>query len=488
MRIKRFEAHSMAEALRMVKKEFGRDAVILSAKTLKKNKSVFGKRNSGHVVVTAAIDRSPAKTAPMESEQAFQSQPSPSTYSAAAGLDNSLSAKPSILDRFSPITRTGQQKLRDKFMELSNTGYQKEKSHSEFVADQEQVLYQSLTGRGVSSQLAEEIVDQVTELLSKPAVSQDMEVHEALHQVISARHWVAPKNEFFTNKPSTAVLFGAPGAGKTTTAVKLAAESAMMGQKTALLSLDNQRAAGMIELERYARLLKVPVYAGFDSENLDKTLQQCRYAGNLIVDTPGLGPNNRQAFEELKSQLNLLGADTRYLLIPAPVNKQMILRTLELYKPLGVNRLIITQLDWSESVDPWLDIAVLAELPIAFTTDSPLVSESIQTTTSHWLMNYLMNAEPFKEKKQSVTVVSQHQRDEHGDQYVANSNSDIFHRSKCRSVQRISTQNVVIFHNQSDAIEKKYKPCRMCCADLLESKPINRPAYTYRAANRYFAR
>ena len=36
MKIKRFEASSMSDALRMVKKEFGDDAVILSAKTVKK--------------------------------------------------------------------------------------------------------------------------------------------------------------------------------------------------------------------------------------------------------------------------------------------------------------------------------------------------------------------------------------------------------------------------------------------------------------------
>ena len=34
MKIKRFEASNMAEALRMVRKEFGEDAVILSAKKI----------------------------------------------------------------------------------------------------------------------------------------------------------------------------------------------------------------------------------------------------------------------------------------------------------------------------------------------------------------------------------------------------------------------------------------------------------------------
>ena len=60
MKIKRFEARSMSEALRMVKKEFGDDAVILSATNSKKNGKLFRSKAGGEVVVTAAIDMEPA--------------------------------------------------------------------------------------------------------------------------------------------------------------------------------------------------------------------------------------------------------------------------------------------------------------------------------------------------------------------------------------------------------------------------------------------
>ncbi|MGD8835573.1 MAG: hypothetical protein PVJ19_11555, partial [Desulfobacteraceae bacterium] len=56
MKIKRFEATSMSEALRQIKKEFGDEAVILSAKTHKKSQRFLGKKSSRKVVVTAAAD------------------------------------------------------------------------------------------------------------------------------------------------------------------------------------------------------------------------------------------------------------------------------------------------------------------------------------------------------------------------------------------------------------------------------------------------
>jgi len=57
MQIKRFEAQNMTEALRMVKREFGADAVILSAKTLKQGRRIFGSTKKALVEITAATDR-----------------------------------------------------------------------------------------------------------------------------------------------------------------------------------------------------------------------------------------------------------------------------------------------------------------------------------------------------------------------------------------------------------------------------------------------
>jgi len=56
MQIKRFEAQDMTEALRKVKKEFGPDAVILSAKSIRNNSGIFSLIKHPGVEVTAATD------------------------------------------------------------------------------------------------------------------------------------------------------------------------------------------------------------------------------------------------------------------------------------------------------------------------------------------------------------------------------------------------------------------------------------------------
>ena len=58
MQIKRFEAKNMTEALRLIKKELGTEAVILSARSLKRESGIFGTLKKNGVEITAATDNS----------------------------------------------------------------------------------------------------------------------------------------------------------------------------------------------------------------------------------------------------------------------------------------------------------------------------------------------------------------------------------------------------------------------------------------------
>ena len=59
-----------------------------------------------------------------------------------------------------------------------------------------------------------------------------------------------------------------------------------------------------------------------------------------------------------------------------------------------------------------------------------------------------------------------------GNYFVANKNSDIFHHKDCKAVERINTNNVIIFHKKVDALEQNFKPCRMCCQEKIENNRL----------------
>ena len=82
-------------------------------------------------------------------------------------------------------------------------------------------------------------------------------------------------------------------------------------------------------------------------------------------------------------------------------------------------------------------------------------------------------------------MVQRRQADGEGiPQFIANRNSDIFHRIDCKSVKRISNSNALVFYDSDEAMAQGFKPCRMCCSEHIVLKPIDRLASTRYAGTR----
>lgn len=486
MKIKRFEASSMSDALRAVKKDFGDDAVILSAKTVKKSNRIFGGKRKSQVVVTAAIDREAAASGAMAA-----SAESSAENQVYTGMEKAFEA--SQHNGFVPITRTGQKKLKSKFVRLAS-----EIQRSEFFPPEppEKSLYKRLTDQGLDEATAQDWSRQVHQLLSVTDVSSDEnEQRSALSQVVEAGNLVAPG--YFPGhctgpekKQRRIVLVGPSGSGKTTMAAKLAASAAMQSQSAAVLSLDNYRIAGTEELVRYARIIGFQFEAPAGPEEISQALAHCRDNDLIVVDTPGFGMNDaatRQQVTDIISQID--GAEV-HLLLNAGVQHSVMKAMLDFFKPLGVVRLVFTYLDWVKDHGQLFNLAVDTGLPISYLSTTSEVPDGFQPATAERLVNLLLPAASSPEKAaaddgSSVTVIRSQKATASRGKFLANRNSDIFHRPDCRSVQRINDNNILMFENELDAMAQSYKPCRMCCHDLLAPKPINAMAHRTTARGRY---
>ena len=210
MKIKRFEAPSMSDALRMIKKEFGEEAVILSAKNLSKTSRIFGKVGGAKVIVTAAIDEAMPEQEHVadESEKAWplsDLSTNPSVFAREAA-----SERKSILERYTPITRTGQQKLRPKLVRMMSQSRAVDKSVS---GTSDSSIYLALRDQGLDDAIASELTTLSSEAMPHPDGEEDMV--EALAQAIRTRAWVAPGEGASRHEERrTIVLVGPNGSGE----------------------------------------------------------------------------------------------------------------------------------------------------------------------------------------------------------------------------------------------------------------------------------
>lgn len=476
MKIKRFEAASMAEALRKIKKEFGEDAVILSAKTMKKNR-LLSKEPKGRVVVTAAIDRAPVSAAPQDipaadksfADKAEEEKVNPSKSS--HGIN--------ILKRFNPITPTGQKKVKPKIVQLMNASQEPPATGD---------LRDLLISSGIRESIAAEMAEKAAALLPRKNAS-DKDYAGSLSQVMEANGWVATIKPKSRSKQRIMVMLGPSGVGKTSAVAKLCAKHIMQRQESvALVSFDNQRVAGTAELERYARILGVPLRTISDLNDVPAVMEAMAAYELIIVDTPGFESEDRILCEQLRRLINAMGDPERYLLINADAQESVMARIIEFSRPLGIQRLFFTRLDWAVDMGPMINQVVASNLPIAYLSDSVKVPDGIRIATADDLARRIVPQSPNTSEltgDATVTVVKGSDARDQGAFYVANRNSDIFHQGDCKSVQRINTDNMIVFKDPSEAIGRQFKPCRMCCSELIFPKPIDRLARGY-AGHRYY--
>jgi flagellar biosynthesis protein FlhF len=488
MKIKRFEAANMAEALRMVRKEFGEEAVILSAKNVKKPGSLFGLKSASQVVVTAAVDPTATKNATDEEMRAlFDIAREEEGRDASRTGPKGTPGIERILKQYTPITRTGQQKLQPKVNRWMEEIQEKGPSvrTNENRPSRYESMVTALTAQGLGKGIATEMAAQAEDLGMIDPGGDDSGL---LAQLIAAKGWLAGSKPDSAQEPRIIVLAGANGVGKTTMAAKLAARHLMRtGQKTVLVSLDDQRIAGTAELERYAEIMGLPFETAHDPSHLGRLMDRLADV-QWVVDTPGLNPNELARRDELARMIRIMDRAQVHLLFSAADQETVMAKSVALFKPLGIHCLLPTHLDWIDRAGPFINQMALAHLPIRYVSTGPQVPEGVRDLTAHGLACMLLSREwPKEEETQaappSLTIVQRRPAADPAP-YTANRNSDIFHDRACKSVGRINNDNAVVFKDAAEAMSQGFKPCRVCCMSLLARKPIDRLARSRFAGSR----
>ena len=475
MKIKRFEASSMSDALRRIKKEFGEEAVILSAKTMKKTSRLLGGKGTKQVVVTAAVDTSPASCGKRDSDD-FKSGIGTHT-TAAANQDEDASKAMSFLERFKPITRTGQRKLQPKLVRM----LKQDQAQPEAAAP---ALDRMLISQGVDEQLVADLYQKTT-ALTKNVLHVNDELHTALSQVITASNVVGPHSSSTMDTRRVMVLVGAAGVGKTTTVAKFAAKQAMQsgGKSVAFLTLDDQRIAGQAELERYADILGIELRRAFHADDIGRELDALSGRRLVVVDTPGMAAHDQAPLEQLRRLIKAISNASVYLVLNADADTAAMDKAVSFFKPLDPRRVIFTKVDWASRYGCLINVPLKNDMPISHLCDSQKVPEGIHVATADKIAAMVLpqkgESDGLQEDEPVAAVVRRSENKQMETYYVANRNSDIFHHKNCKSVKRINRDNMVVFQDPVDAMGQQFKPCRMCCSELIISKPVQRLARNY---------
>jgi len=169
--------------------------------------------------------------------------------------------------------------------------------------------------------------------------------------------------------PSVILLCGLQGAGKTTTAGKLAKLLTAQGKKVAVTSVDATRPAAREQLELLAERVNIPYLAGAGTkpeQMAADALQQARLGGHhvLILDTAGRQVVDETLMAEIKAVEKAVGASEKLLVLDA-MTGQTALEIAEIFhKSVELTGCIMSKTD--------ADMRGGSALSVAFSTGVPV--------------------------------------------------------------------------------------------------------------------
>jgi signal recognition particle subunit SRP54 len=186
------------------------------------------------------------------------------------------------------------------------------------------------------------------------------------------------KFKFASQPPTVILLAGLQGAGKTTTAGKLAAWLRKGGHRPLLVSVDVYRPAAREQLKVVARSIQAQIYEGnINSETADTKLvlrlakEARREAVNsgsdiLIVDTAGRLHLDDSLMDEM-SQLKSLLSPTEILFVADAMTGQDAVRSAsEFHRRLALTGIILTKMDGDARGGAALSIRQVTGAPVKF--------------------------------------------------------------------------------------------------------------------------
>ncbi|RDI97744.1 flagellar biosynthesis protein FlhF [Dyella solisilvae] len=190
-----------------------------------------------------------------------------------------------------------------------------------------------------------------------------------------------------SDRQGVVALVGPTGVGKTTTLAKLAARAVMRhgASQVALVSTDHYRIGAAAQLEHYGRLLGVRVYPAYDADSLRQVLTLLRGCHTVLVDTAGLAGNDPRLAEQLKVLGD--GGDLRAcLVLAANAHASSLDEAVRAYLPVRPHACILTKLDEAPNLGGALSVLIRHRLALDYITDGQRVPEDIATADARVLV------------------------------------------------------------------------------------------------------
>ncbi len=379
MKIKKFTAPTMTEALAKVREEIGSDAIILSTRSNRKG-GVFDFIGHSEVEVTAAVDDKLFE----ENENSSKSTVRSPGHAGSSNIGlykpmRTVVSEPANEKRLSDVNVKD---IRDRInIEAVMNDIKELKRSLKVVADSAltgemaglppnlATLLANMNASGFEDKISKRITRQLLNELSGGELANPSIILDRNVELLLASMGDICPIIFAGVKPRTVVFVGPTGTGKTTTIAKLATDFSLnMNKKVSVLTFDTKRIDAVGQLKSYCRIINIPLYIAYTPDEISGIMPKLMNSDIVLVDTPGLVPLDRQQMLDMVEFLHRLVPQEVHLTISVTTSLQEMNRIIENFSTLKPNRILFTKLDETDKYGAMLSFAITSGKPMSYIT------------------------------------------------------------------------------------------------------------------------
>jgi flagellar biosynthesis protein FlhF len=398
MKIRRFEAPSVQEALQQVRSELGPDAVILYTKKVRKG-GLFGFMSMEVAEITAGLEDLGAAA------QATAEVPRQDFAAAQSERSAGLPQAPGMLKPRLPSVERMPEKAeasrrQDVFQSELNDG----KVLSGFSVSRPAVARRAsemhpalqrfkavLEKNGVEQDVTGQLLRAVNKEILDKGYPRAGSLAQLVQKFIASSVRVSGPIEAVPGKPRVVALIGPTGVGKTTNLVKLASQYSLLHQlKVALLTADTYRIGAVEQLRIYRDIIDIPFEAVTSPEDLKEALKRHADCDLIFFDTAGRSPQNKKQLQELRAFLEAAEASEVHLVISATTKNSDLLPIVGKFGLVPINRFLLTKLDETRTHGLILNLASNFSIPISYLSNGQNVPNDIELATPERLAELVL--------------------------------------------------------------------------------------------------
>ena len=369
MKVKKYQAVTIAEAMKLVGKDIGPEALILSTKKLHAKSGDSGYKEFFEITAIPGLDNK------KPDEKKFDNK----KFGEKNLEKNETIPNESLQQPDMKFLRT----LQSELMSIKELMFILSRSKS--LLDSFRItpgainIYGKLIRSGISEVYARRFMEKGGVFKENGKYTNK----EIRRRVLKEMLKVIDVTDPFSKKGQVIAAFiGATGVGKTTTVAKLAANLYLKKRKSVgFISIDNYRIAALEQLKTYASILGIPCLPAFNNEELIFALRRLSDKDVILIDTAGQSHYDRERIREMEAMIKGNYPISSHLLLNTGTSEPEMERIAKNFGKLNFNSYIFTKTDETKHRGAIINQLIKKRKPVSYVTTGQRVPEDIIAAT-----------------------------------------------------------------------------------------------------------